>query len=53
MYLIELSSGKSQLLVTLTGEVFSSPAVCDGRLVVGCRDDYVYCFDIVTETADS
>ncbi|KAM7168240.1 beta-alanine-activating enzyme isoform 2-T3 [Macrochelys suwanniensis] len=31
---------------TLPGEVFSSPVVCGSRLVVGCRNDYVYCLDL-------
>ncbi|XP_034628164.1 beta-alanine-activating enzyme isoform X7 [Trachemys scripta elegans] len=37
----------------LPGEVFSSPVVCGSRLVVGCRNDYVYCLDlcIAEETA--
>ncbi|XP_074922542.1 beta-alanine-activating enzyme isoform X5 [Chelonoidis abingdonii] len=30
----------------LPGEVFSSPVVCGSRLVVGCRNDYVYCLDL-------
>ncbi|XP_067663037.1 beta-alanine-activating enzyme-like [Haliotis asinina] len=30
----------------LPGEVFSSPVVVDGRLVVGCRDNNVYCFTV-------
>jgi len=53
LHMIELSSGKSQLLTTLADEIFSSPVVCDGRLVVGCRDNYVHCFDIVREIANS
>ncbi|XP_067386761.1 beta-alanine-activating enzyme isoform X2 [Emydura macquarii macquarii] len=30
----------------LPGEVFSSPVVCGTRLIVGCRNDYVYCLDL-------
>ncbi|XP_038254641.1 beta-alanine-activating enzyme isoform X1 [Dermochelys coriacea] len=30
----------------LPGEVFSSPVVCGSKLVVGCRNDYVYCLDL-------
>jgi outer membrane protein assembly factor BamB len=29
--------------VRLGGAVFSSAAVCAGRVVVGCRDDHLYC----------
>jgi len=47
LYLIDLLSGKSSLLSSLSGEVFSSPVVCGGRhVVVGCRDNNVYCFKI-------
>jgi len=53
LYLIELSTGKAKLLVKLNGEIFSSPVVCDDHIVVGCRDNYVYCFDIVDELTDS
>lgn len=35
--------------VELPGEVFSSPVVASAALIVGCRDDYLYCFDIVTD----
>lgn len=28
------------------GKIFSTPAVSKGRLVVGCTDGYIYCFDI-------
>jgi len=28
------------------GKIFSTPAVSNGRLVVGCTDGYIYCFDI-------
>ncbi|XP_054845846.1 beta-alanine-activating enzyme [Eublepharis macularius] len=30
----------------LPGEVFSSPVVWGTKLVVGCRNNYVYCFDL-------
>jgi acyl-CoA synthetase len=29
--------------VALPGEVFSSPVSCGPWVVVGCRDDYLYC----------
>ena len=34
---------------TFPYEVFSSPVVHDGRIVVGCRDDFVYCLDMEWE----
>lgn len=33
---------------TLPGDAFSSPVLVAGRLVVGCRDDRVYCFKLTT-----
>nr|XP_003221627.2 PREDICTED: acyl-CoA synthetase family member 4 isoform X1 [Anolis carolinensis]XP_016849521.1 PREDICTED: acyl-CoA synthetase family member 4 isoform X1 [Anolis carolinensis] len=30
----------------LPGEVFSSPVVCGTRILVGCRNNYVYCMDL-------
>eukprot|EP00879_Flechtneria_rotunda_P007325 GHRR01007684.1.p1 GENE.GHRR01007684.1~~GHRR01007684.1.p1 ORF type:complete len:1295 (+),score=553.20 GHRR01007684.1:1159-5043(+) len=33
----------SLLGVQLPGEVFSSPVAADGWVVVGCRDDHLYC----------
>jgi hypothetical protein len=32
-----------QQSVVVPGEVFSSPVVLDGLLVLGCRDDFLYC----------
>ena len=33
--------------VTLPGEVFSSPVMISGRIFVGCRNDYLYCLDLL------
>ena len=33
----------------LGGEVFSSPLLLGNRLVVGCRDNYLYCLNIIPE----
>lgn len=40
------SDGKIVGELCLGGEVFSSPVVAAGRLVVGCRDDRVYSMDV-------
>ena len=42
LHLLELGSGGVLGSVRLPGEVFSSPVVREGRIVVGCRDDRVY-----------
>lgn len=31
---------------TLPGELFSSPVVYNSSVVVGCRNDYVYCLKL-------
>ena len=46
LHLLELGSGAVLGSVRLPGEVFSSPVVREGRIVVGCRDDKVYAVDI-------
>ncbi|KAL5724700.1 hypothetical protein ACHQM5_007926 [Ranunculus cassubicifolius] len=30
----------------LPGEIFSSPVMIGGRVFVGCRDDFLYCFQV-------
>ncbi|XP_071371684.1 beta-alanine-activating enzyme [Centroberyx affinis] len=44
--------GQDGLLVaslTLPGELFSSPVVWEHSLVVGCRNDYVYCIELTVK----
>ncbi|XP_046368705.2 beta-alanine-activating enzyme-like [Haliotis rufescens] len=42
-----VATGQQLASTCLPGEVFSSPIVVDGRLVVGCRDNNIYCFTVV------
>ena len=48
MYVLELLSG---LVVSgpasLPGEVFSSPVVISNQILIGCRDDYLYCVELL------
>ncbi|XP_062613897.1 beta-alanine-activating enzyme-like [Saccostrea cucullata] len=44
--IIDTDKGQEVNSVKLPGEVFSSPVVVGGLLIVGCRDNNVYCFDI-------
>ncbi|XP_071786439.1 beta-alanine-activating enzyme-like [Asterias amurensis] len=44
--IFDLRSGEVIASCQLPGEVFSSPVVVGDYLVVGCRDDYVYCLEI-------
>ncbi|XP_076467763.1 beta-alanine-activating enzyme-like [Babylonia areolata] len=40
------ATGKEMGQKTLPGEVFSSPVIAGDRLIVGCRDDRVYCYKL-------
>jgi hypothetical protein len=40
------NSGNILGSIRLPGEVFSSPVVIGDQLVVGCRDDFVYCYKL-------
>lgn len=39
------ATGELLTRVKCLGEVFSSPVLVDSLLLVGCRDDSVYCFE--------
>lgn len=42
--------GRALARFRLPGELFSTPAVHGRSLVVGCRDDRVYCLNVTEET---
>ena len=47
LYLMEAASGSVLGQVELPWDVFSSPVLLpSGRIVVGCRDDSVYCVNV-------
>uniref|UniRef100_A0A3Q3DII4 Aminoadipate-semialdehyde dehydrogenase n=1 Tax=Hippocampus comes TaxID=109280 RepID=A0A3Q3DII4_HIPCM len=46
VYVLDARNGLALCSRTLPGELFSSPVVCQRSLVVGCRNDYVYCLQI-------
>ena len=43
VYLLDLHTGRIHTSLSLGGQIFSSPAVVDNHILVGCRDDCVYC----------
>ncbi|CAN2388622.1 Acyl-CoA synthetase family member 4 [Pristimantis euphronides] len=47
LQILEAHSGLLMRQYALGGEIFSSPVVYDNRLVVGCRNNFVYCFDLI------
>nr|XP_021388345.1 beta-alanine-activating enzyme [Lonchura striata domestica] len=46
VWILDAKSGTAEGVDKLPGEVFSSPVVWGTKLVVGCRNDYVYCLDL-------
>ncbi|NXP32817.1 ACSF4 enzyme, partial [Leiothrix lutea] len=46
VWILNARSGTAEGVYKLPGEVFSSPVVWGTKLVVGCRNDYVYCLDL-------
>ncbi|XP_034736790.1 beta-alanine-activating enzyme [Etheostoma cragini] len=46
VWILDGHDGQMLASLTLPGELFSSPVVYDHSLVVGCRNDYVYCLKL-------
>ena len=42
--IVNCINGRLVCSTNVPGELFSSPVVCDDRLIIGCRDDNIYCF---------
>ena len=46
IFILNLENGNKISQYSLPGEVFSSPILINGKIVVGSRDDNIYCLDI-------
>lgn len=46
IYVLSQSKGDIKYTLRCPGEIFSSPVVSNGILVVGCRDNFVYCYNL-------
>ncbi|XP_036271416.1 beta-alanine-activating enzyme isoform X5 [Pipistrellus kuhlii] len=46
LWILESKSGQLQSKYELPGEVFSSPVVWESMLIIGCRNNYVYCLGL-------
>ncbi|KAM9831351.1 beta-alanine-activating enzyme [Neosynchiropus ocellatus] len=46
LYVLDCEDGRMLTSHRLPGELFSSPVVYDGHVVIGCRNDYVYCLKL-------
>lgn len=43
---LDVSNGKILVQKRLDGQVFSSPAIIEDYILIGCRDNYLYCYNI-------
>ncbi|GBM72873.1 Beta-alanine-activating enzyme [Araneus ventricosus] len=46
IYILSQRTGKIEYTLKCLGEIFSSPVILNGYLVVGCRDNFVYCYNL-------
>ncbi|GFQ92084.1 beta-alanine-activating enzyme [Trichonephila clavata] len=46
LYVLDQTHGEVKHSWKCSGEIFSSPAVLNNFLVIGCRDNNVYCFNL-------
>lgn len=49
VWILDGRDGRTLASFTLKGELFSSPLVWRRSLVVGCRDDFVYCLKLAVK----
>ncbi|XP_049911381.1 beta-alanine-activating enzyme [Epinephelus moara] len=49
VWVLDEQDGRMLASFTLPGELFSSPVVYERSLVVGCRNDYVYCLKLTVK----
>uniref|UniRef100_A0A1A7X904 Aminoadipate-semialdehyde dehydrogenase n=2 Tax=Iconisemion striatum TaxID=60296 RepID=A0A1A7X904_9TELE len=52
IWILDARDGQIVTSHTLPGEVFSSLVVWDNTLVIGCRNDYVYCLNLKSQLKD-
>uniref|UniRef100_A0A668A8X1 Aminoadipate-semialdehyde dehydrogenase n=1 Tax=Myripristis murdjan TaxID=586833 RepID=A0A668A8X1_9TELE len=49
VWILDVQDGQLLASLSLPGELFSSPVVWEQVLVVGCRNDYVYCVTLTVK----
>ncbi|XP_056337435.1 beta-alanine-activating enzyme [Danio aesculapii] len=49
VWVLDGETGTLKATLSLPGELFSSPVIWGSKLVVGCRNDYVYCLELTTQ----
>lgn len=48
VFIVDVATGRILTTTKLPGEIFSSPLIIGDRIVVGCRDNNVYCLKLNT-----
>lgn len=49
IFILDIATGKILASTKLPGEIFSSPLIVGNQIVVGCRDNNVYCLKLNTK----
>ncbi|CAK6956090.1 beta-alanine-activating enzyme [Scomber scombrus] len=49
IWILDVEDGQMLASFTLPGELFSSPVVWKQSLIIGCRNDYVYCLKLTAK----
>ena len=49
VFILDLAMGRTLTTIKLPGEIFSSPVIVGDRIVIGCRDNNVYCLKVNTK----
>ena len=49
VFILDVATGRTLATTKLPGEIFSSPLIVGDRIIMGCRDNYVYCLKINTK----
>ena len=49
IFILDIATGKILATTKLPGEIFSSPLIVGDQIVVGCRDNNVYCLKLHTK----
>ncbi|KFO37382.1 Acyl-CoA synthetase family member 4 [Fukomys damarensis] len=47
LWILGSESGQLQSVYELPGEIFSSPVIWESLLIIGCRNNYIYCLDLL------
>lgn len=49
VFIMDMTTGEILATTKLSGEIFSSPLIIGDRIVMGCRDNNIYCLKVNTK----